>query len=113
MALYRTTDNLSTGQRRGQVFRGEALSAKALRILEEKGVIYKINTPPLNILQGWQERATLLKKYEIETVGDLLYADAAEIDDVEAEELKAWQDQAFSFITAPAPDGEGCNCKRR
>ena len=113
MALYRTFENLSTGQRRGQIFKSEMLSDISVRILEDKGVIRKIQTPPLEILEGWQARAEILAKYEIVTIGDLLYAEGEEIKE-DIPDIELWKNEAFTFIAGePSPELGCTNCRKR
>lgn len=83
--LYRVHDDLENDVgrvvRSGTVDSLKWLTPKSIGLLLEKGVISEVRAPPLSVLPGWERRATALEACGIETVGDLLEADLAEVSD--------------------------------
>ncbi len=79
------------------------VSVNALETLLDRDVITEVQTPPLEILPGWEERAEKLKEVGIETIGDLVTADienVAEELNVPAEGVQEAADEARNWIGA-------------
>ncbi len=77
------------------------VSGNALEILLDRDVITEVQTPPLEILPGWEERAVQLKEVGIETIGDLVTADienVAEELNVPAEGIQEAADEARDWM---------------
>ncbi len=77
------------------------VSGSALEILLDREVITEVQTPPLEILPGWEERAIELKEVGIETIGDLVTANiesVAEELDVPTEGVQEAADEARNWI---------------
>ena len=77
-------------------------STNAIGILLDKGIIAIAYTPPLEIIPGWEKRALKLKEAGIETVGDLVTANIAEVAEklnVPAEGIEEAADEAKGWIS--------------
>lgn len=111
MVLYRVLQNIAWGGRevkRGGMDTLLGMSAKSLRVLQERGAIAPVIPPPLSALPGWSIRANRLAKVGIVTVLDLLEAEmetvkaACRVSDATAER---WKAEARGWLTGPPAKG--------
>jgi hypothetical protein len=72
--MYRVMDALDTGHVEGDVVLDDWRSSEIMEILERKGRIKRIESPPLCVLPGWQTRHQILASIGVETVDDFLMA---------------------------------------
>lgn len=94
----------------GEVFHVSRLSPKAITILERKGNIARIATPPLEELPGWKTRAAKLAKEDIETAEQFLEApddDLAKLMNVKPSTIATWKQDVSGWLTAPPPKKAG------
>ena len=101
--IYRVTDDLAKGATiipKGTVANLEkdyGIAPRVLAILESKRAIERVNTPPLEIPEGWRYRATRLRRAGITTVEELLEADVETLagqTSLRAETIRTWQEEA-------------------
>jgi len=80
MAIYRANRKLGVGIARGAAFLHTRLSAEARRILERKGMIYRLPSPPLALLIQFADYAPDLQRAGLVTCEDLLADTTPEFD---------------------------------
>lgn len=106
MPLYRTLERLSGDD--GTVYEMDIVSAlkgikpKVIAVLLEKKRIVEVNSPPLRVLPGWEERAAVLEPLGIEDVSQLVDADLDEVAeelDTSVEGLRKAAQDAQQWIT--------------
>ena len=106
MPLYRTLEKLwgkdGTKYAQGIVSPLKGISPKAIAVLLKKRRIVRVQTPPLRVLPGWEERAAVLEPLGIEDVSQLVSADfdkVAEELDTSVENLRKAAQDAQSWLT--------------
>jgi len=63
--VYRVLRPLSTGHKVGDLLFKEDLEKISVGPLVEANAISEVRCPPLSVLPGWEERAEVLKRYNI------------------------------------------------
>jgi len=103
--MYRILDDLewSSGRKlaKGSIDSLQGVGRGVLAVLEERGVISRVQAPPLEVIPGWKERAEELSTLGVEDVDDLLEADLSELAeglDTPLEELEQSADEALQYI---------------
>ena len=115
MALYRVLRRLAHKDSYIETGTVAVLPFKAsdLAILETRGAIAPVSTPPLAVLPGWADRAAVASKHGILTVADLIAAlnangpQVARWFRVSKEEVVNWQQQLIRewLVAPPKQDG--------
>ena len=108
MPLYRALRNLSNGIDQGVVFDQSRLQAKSIPILEERGAIAIVSTPPLAEFPGWKIRGAKFAKLGIETVDQFMEVDieqTAKSLKVKPQIISAWRYEIVGWLSAPKPKG--------
>lgn len=83
----------------------EKLPASTIEILIERGVIRRLQAPPLRALPGWKTRADRLGKLGVITVDDLNAASSSKIASsmrVTSETVEKWKAEATGYMLEPA-----------
>ena len=96
--MLRALTNLRRGTmliRKGDLVRESAFSAQARGVLIAQGRLAPVQGPPIAVVSQFQPYAESLAAHHIETVGELLDADADECDDLPLESLQA---QALELV---------------
>ena len=114
MPLYRnlklpldTGKKIIDGSGRG-VFHSSLLPQEHIAILEKKGLIARISTPPLEIFPGWKVRSGKLAKAEIVTAEQFLEApdeELAKILKVKPDTIAKYKDEVIGLLSIPKPSG--------
>lgn len=73
--IYRVMTKLDTGHVPGDLVKTGWKSARIIEILEQKGRIQRIDTPPLDQLPGWELRARKLERAGVVTIDDFFNTD--------------------------------------
>ena len=108
MALYRALSNLNIGKdkviHKGVVFPEERMRPQVLQRLVKLGRVSRCNTPPMEVLPGWDERSKKLYELGIVTVEEFFKVenqDLAEILGVKAEKIGFLKEEALDWLKAP------------
>lgn len=105
--LYRILSPLSTSK--GVLNIGSlallSMSADKLAVLESVGAIAPVNAPPLAVLTGWYERASVLAKQGIDDAAQFIEHDEKALSDmlkVKVEQVRDWKTEIETrWLTAP------------
>jgi hypothetical protein len=73
--LYRVNKELTTGEVPGDIISDRQLQRPFKNALVRKGIITRLDSPPLDYLDGWKRRAELLEPLGVYTIVDFLEAD--------------------------------------
>ncbi len=100
---------------KGQVYKRHTIHAmrgfsdSAIAQLIETGVIREIITPPIAVLDKIKKHAKILKKLEIETLGDFAVAHISDLSKIPS--AKALQKEVLDLINPNNAVGlDDCNC---
>ena len=77
--MYRLLDNLGGELQKGTLQTLSHLSPKAIKALLAKDRIAEWQSPPLEVLPGWQRKAEVFAEVGITTVAQLVMADPEEL----------------------------------
>jgi len=114
MATYRICRRLTV--KHGQMLEPGSMSSldwldeHGLEVLTERGVISRVQSPPLAVLPGWQTRARKIKEVtgdKIENAEQFLEGDdktLSELMGVQVRTIKKWKKEVLGWLTIEQDD---------
>ena len=71
--MYRVFRDLASGHKAGDILLRGDIRDESIEILLGKKLLKEVESPPIQMLPGWEERAETLKKYNITSVEEFIY----------------------------------------
>ncbi len=101
MYRYVRQTPLDTGHKYGSILKDGDLKEKTISKFLKTGTLVKITTPPLSEIPNFDKRSKLLAKVNIDTIEDLISANANEVAKKikkSAITIRRWQSEAMQWL---------------
>ena len=104
--MLRALENLNIGIKKGDVFKSSRLRPEIRDILIVRQKIAPVSAPPITALSEFEEVAETLTASGIETLSDVIEADA--VDGIAPDDLAELKSKAEATLTI----NNSCGCRR-
>lgn len=107
--MYRMTKHtpLQTGHAYGDIIRDGELSRETIQALLARGILVRVETPPLSELSDcWEKRAKRLNKAGVVTIEDFAQANVSRVAksiNMTPRTVRRWQQEAVEFLNPKKP----------